>query len=91
LAVAYRENHSKGSIQISVFKNRVEILNPGNLPEELSLADLQFPHGSYPYNPLLTGLKLNLRFSVNVTKTNEQVLEATIEKALTGTPVSARY
>jgi len=52
-AVAHRDYQSKGSVQVSVFKNRVEIQNPGDLPEELSLSDLLIPHGSYPHNPLL--------------------------------------
>lgn len=52
-AVAHRDYQSNGSVQVSVFKNRVEIQNPGDLPEELSLSDLLIPHGSYPHNPLL--------------------------------------
>ncbi|MBK9401751.1 MAG: transcriptional regulator [Bacteroidetes bacterium] len=52
-AVAHRNYQSKGSIQVSVFKDRIEVLNPGKLPAELELADLKLPHGSYPHNPLL--------------------------------------
>lgn len=52
-AVAHRDYYSKGSIQVSVFKNRVEVLNPGTLPDELDLTDLEKAHGSYPFNPLL--------------------------------------
>ncbi len=52
-AIAHRDYSSKGSIQISVFKNRVEIFNPGRLHDELELTDLLNIHGSYPNNPTL--------------------------------------
>ena len=55
-AVAHREYYSKASIQISVFKNRIEVFNPGSLPDELELSDLPNVHGSYPHNPLLANL-----------------------------------
>ena len=52
-AVAHRNYHSKGSVQVSVFKDRVEVSNPGALPPELELNDLSVPHASYPHNALL--------------------------------------
>ena len=52
-AVAHRDYYSKGSIQVSVFTDRVEVSNPGDLPPELSIEDLKVPHSSYPHNPLL--------------------------------------
>ena len=70
-AIAHRDYYSKGSIQISVFKDRVEIENPGNLPQELDLANLREAHGSYPFNPLLA---------------NCMFLAGTIERYGTGIP-----
>ncbi|MCK5521396.1 MAG: DUF4062 domain-containing protein, partial [Candidatus Marinimicrobia bacterium] len=52
-ALVHRDYYSKGSVQISIFKNRIEIENPGRLPDEISLEDLKKPHASYPQNPLL--------------------------------------
>ena len=52
-AVAHRDYLSKGSIQLSVFKDRITIENPGSLPKELNIAKLKEPHSSYPHNPLL--------------------------------------
>jgi predicted HTH transcriptional regulator len=52
-AIAHRDYYSKGSIQISVFKDRIEISNPGSLPKELDISQLKEPHSSYPYNPTL--------------------------------------
>lgn len=54
-AVAHRDYYSKGSTQVSVFKNRIEVSNPGTLPPELDISDLKEPHSSYPHNPLLAG------------------------------------
>ncbi len=52
-AIAHRNYESNGSIQISIFKNRIEVINPGTLPEELQLEDLTQMHSSYPHNPIL--------------------------------------
>ena len=40
-------------MQVSVFRNRIVVRNPGTLPVELTKADLMKEHGSYPHNPLL--------------------------------------
>lgn len=52
-AIAHRDYNSKGSVQVSVFKDRIEISNPGYLPPELSLQDLKKDHTSFPRNELL--------------------------------------
>lgn len=52
-AVAHRDYTSNGSIQVMLFKDRLEIWNPGNLPFGLSIAMLRQPHASIPANPLL--------------------------------------
>ncbi len=52
-AVAHRDYTSKGSIQVMLFSDRLEIWNPGSLPHALSLEKLRHPHGSFPANPLL--------------------------------------
>ena len=52
-ALAHRDYNSSGSVQISVFKNRIEIENPGHLPNEITIEDLKRVHSSYPNNPLL--------------------------------------
>ena len=40
-AVAHRDYYSKAGIQVSVFKDRIEISNPGSLPPELDIEDLK--------------------------------------------------
>ncbi|NLB11604.1 transcriptional regulator, partial [bacterium] len=44
---------SNGSIQIHLFRDRLEIINPGALPLGWSEERLKKPHTSIPFNPLL--------------------------------------
>jgi len=52
-AVAHRDYTSKGSIQVMLFRNRLEIWNPGNLPAGITIEQLYQVHESFPNNPLI--------------------------------------
>lgn len=52
-ALTHRNYYSNGSVQISVFADRVEIFNPGGLPAEITIDELLLEHGSFPANPRL--------------------------------------
>jgi len=52
-AIAHRDYTSNGSVQVMLFKDRLEVWNPGQLPLGLSPAKLRQPHNSIPANPLL--------------------------------------
>ncbi len=52
-AVAHRDYTSNGSVQVMLFKDRLEVWNPGTLPPELTLSKLRVAHGSFPANPLI--------------------------------------
>jgi predicted HTH transcriptional regulator len=52
-AIAHRDYTNNGSVQVMLFKDRLEIWNPGILPLGLSPAKLRKPHRSIPANPLL--------------------------------------
>ena len=52
-AVAHRDYDSTASVQVMLFKDRLEIRNPGQLPSQLSIEDLKKDHSSYPRNPLI--------------------------------------
>ena len=41
------------SVQVVLFKDRLEVWNPGTLPPTLTLEKLRGPHASVPHNPLL--------------------------------------
>ena len=40
-------------MQVVLFRNRLEIWNPGTLPQSLSIEKLYLPHNSIPHNPLI--------------------------------------
>ena len=69
-AIAHRDYASNGSVQIMLFRNRLEIWNPGALPQGLSVEKLYQPHNSIPVNPLIA---------------HPLFLSGDIEKAGTGT------
>ncbi len=69
-AVCHRDYTSTGSVQVMLFKDRLEIWNPGHLPFGLNIEDLSDSHASQPANPLLA---------------EPMYLAGTIEKAGTGT------
>lgn len=52
-AVAHRDYASAAAVQVSVFADRVEVWNPGELPAELTPDRLREPHGSVARNPRL--------------------------------------
>ena len=52
-AVAHRDYTDNASIQVMLFSDRLEVLNPGRLPPTLTLEQLRDTHQSVPYNRLL--------------------------------------
>jgi ATP-dependent DNA helicase RecG len=52
-AVAHRDYASNASVQVSLFSDRLEIWNPGELPPPLTMERLRVPHPSIPRNPLV--------------------------------------
>lgn len=52
-AVAHRNYASKAAVQVMVFTDRIEVWNPGGLPEDLTVDQLRRSHHSVPRNRLL--------------------------------------
>ncbi|MCQ4873470.1 ATP-binding protein [Butyricimonas paravirosa] len=52
-AIVHKDYSSYGSVQVMLFRDRLEIWNPGALPYGLTPAKLREPHTSIPANPLL--------------------------------------
>ncbi len=52
-AVAHRDYTSNGSVQVMMFRDRVEVWNPGSLPYGWTTDNLKKLHNSLPSNPLL--------------------------------------
>ena len=51
-AIIHR-NYFGPPIQISIYKDKFTVWNPGDLPEELTIDDLKVKHASYPRNPIM--------------------------------------
>jgi len=52
-AICHRDYADSGNVQVRIFDDRLEILNPGGLPEGLTVNDLKRPHPSRPRNKLI--------------------------------------
>jgi predicted HTH transcriptional regulator len=52
-AVAHRDYTSNASVQVMLFRDRVEIWNPGRLPDGFTVQKLREMHSSEPTNPVI--------------------------------------
>lgn len=52
-AVAHRDYTSNASVQVMLFKDRLEVWNPGHLPYGMTVEKLKQKHSSIPINPLI--------------------------------------
>ena len=52
-AVAHRDYASNASVQVMLFRDRVEIWNPGRLPDGFTVQKLREVHSSEPTNPVI--------------------------------------
>lgn len=52
-AVVHRDCTSSGSVLVMLFKDRLEVWNPGNLPQGMTVDELKNLHRSRPVNPTL--------------------------------------
>jgi ATP-dependent DNA helicase RecG len=81
-AVVHRDYNSNGSVQVTLFANRIEILNPGRLPDPLTAEDLFAQHVSLPVNPFLARPFYLAGFIEQVGRGTLQVIEACHEARL---------
>lgn len=52
-AVAHRDYTSNGSVQVMLFRDRLEVWNPGRLPDGFTIQKLHEMHSSEPTNPVI--------------------------------------
>ena len=52
-AVAHRDYTSNASVQVMLFRDRVEVWNPGRLPDGFTVQKLREVHSSEPTNPVI--------------------------------------
>jgi ATP-dependent DNA helicase RecG len=61
-ALAHREYFSNAEIQLSIYDDRIEVWNPGELPKPLTPQDLKRKHKSIPRNKLLADKIFLIKF-----------------------------
>jgi len=56
-ALCHRQYHIPGdSISIGIYDDRIEIINPGRFPNNLTPDTIKLPHESHPYNPIIANV-----------------------------------
>ena len=56
-ALCHRQyERTNGSVSLAIYDDRLEIVNPGKFPPEISPENIKQPHESYPYNKKLAQL-----------------------------------
>ena len=81
-AVCHRDYTSNASVQVMLFKNRLEIWNPGQLPYGLTVDMLKTKHASRPANPLLARPMYLFGSIEQVGTGTEMIVEKCVEKGL---------
>ena len=61
-AICHRDYESTANVQIRVFDNRLEIWNPGLLPDNISIEELKKEHPSVPRNELIARCFYMIKF-----------------------------
>jgi len=61
-AICHRDYTDAGNIQVEIYDDRIEVINPGKLPEELSLDLLKQKHRSIPHNKLIAWAFHKIKF-----------------------------
>lgn len=52
-AICHRSYEDTGNVQVRIFNNKVEIWNPGTIPESITIESLKKEHRSIPRNELI--------------------------------------
>ena len=61
-AVAHRDYTDNSSVQVMLFRDRLEVMNSGRLPPTLTVEKLRVAHQSLPANPLIAESLYLLRY-----------------------------
>lgn len=74
-AICHRDYFSTGNVQIGIYDDRVEIWDPGRLPEPLTPAMLRKEHFSIPRNPLIANAFFLIRYIEQWGKGTNKIIE----------------
>jgi ATP-dependent DNA helicase RecG len=76
------KDYSSTWIFLRVYDNKLEIWNPGNLPEELTIEKLKEIHSSYPRNPNIAGVFFKAGYIESWGRGINKIINACIEAGL---------
>lgn len=74
-ALAHRDYYSNAEIQLSIYDDRIEVWNPGKLPNPLTPHDLKTKHRSIPRNKLLADKLFLIKYIEQWGKGTNRVVE----------------
>jgi len=81
-AIAHRDYHSNGSVEVRLFADRLEVWNPGALPGTLTLDALRDDHPSVPNNPLIAESLYLTRYIEKAGSGTQRMIELCRESSL---------
>lgn len=81
-ALAHRVYESPAEIQVSIYDDRIEVWNPGELPKPLKPSDLKKKHRSIPRNPLIAEMLFLIRYIEKWGRGTNRVIEELLENKL---------
>jgi len=81
-ALAHREYSTTAEIQVSVFDDRIEVWNPGELPKPLTPEDLKKKHKSIPRNPLIADMLFLIKYIEKWGRGTNRVIEELLDNKL---------
>lgn len=81
-ALAHRDYFSNAEIQLSIYDDRIEVWNPGELPKPLTPEDLKRKHKSIPRNKTLADKLFLIKYIEQWGKGTNRIVEEMLENNL---------
>jgi len=81
-ALAHRDYFSNAEIQLSIYDDRIEVWNPGELPKPLTPGDLKRKHKSIPRNKTLADKLFLIKYIEQWGKGTNRIIEEMLENNL---------
>ena len=81
-ALAHRDYWSNANIHLAIYDDRIEVWNPGELPEPLTPAMLKRKHNSIPRNGFLADRLFYIRYIEHWGRGTNRIMEAMREEKL---------
>jgi len=74
-AIVHRDYRAPFKVYIKIFEDKIEISNPGKLPDGWTTENLKVPHDSRPYNPLIARIFFLLKYIEELGSGTNKIIE----------------